>query len=80
MCGKETKCGSIICSEECTEIYNRTIGRIRDESMEINIRGYEVREYIVSRGGNQGHISLPSKWIGHRVKVVLLEPAKGGDA
>lgn len=45
--------------------------------MEIEVRmvlqGEEVVERVVKRIGNSGHVTLPSSWIGEKVKVIRLK-------
>jgi putative transposon-encoded protein len=40
----------------------------------ITIEGYQMIEKTVGKSGNSGYIYAPQKWVGKRVKIVLLEP------
>lgn len=46
------------------------------DKMEVTIAGYEVREKVVTKTGNSGHIMVPPDWIGKRVKIILLDPVE----
>jgi putative transposon-encoded protein len=37
-------------------------------------KGYESLEKTVGNGGHSGRISVPPRWVGKRVRVILLEP------
>jgi len=41
--------------------------------MKINMEGYEVVEKIAERGGNSARIYVPKKWVGKKVRAVLIE-------
>ena len=37
------------------------------------MEGFEVIEKVAEPGGNSGRIYVPKKWIGKKVRAVLLE-------
>lgn len=41
--------------------------------IKMQMEGYEVIEKIAERGGNSARIYVPKKWIGKKVRVVLIE-------
>ena len=41
--------------------------------IKIQMEGYEVIEKIAERGGNSARIYVPKKWIGKKVRAVLIE-------
>jgi len=44
-----------------------------NKPMKINMEGYEVVEKIAERGGNSARIYVPKKWVGKKVRAVLIE-------
>jgi putative transposon-encoded protein len=43
------------------------------EELKIEVKGYEVIEKRVNATGSSGRVYVPKKWVGKRVKVILLE-------
>ena len=43
---------------------------------EIKLKGYEMIEKIVNKGGDSGRVYVPIKWIGKKVKIILLDKIK----
>jgi putative transposon-encoded protein len=43
------------------------------KSMKIEMQGFEVVEKIAVRGGNSSRIYVPKKWVGKKVRAVLIE-------
>jgi len=43
------------------------------KSIKMQLEGYEVVEKIAERGGNSARIYVPKKWIGKKVRAVLIE-------
>ena len=41
--------------------------------MDVNTEAYQVLDKTVKSIGNSGGILVPKKWVGRRVKVLLLE-------
>lgn len=41
--------------------------------MKIELDGFEVVEKVAVRGGNSSRIYVPKKWLGKKVKAVLIE-------
>jgi putative transposon-encoded protein len=41
--------------------------------MEVHTEAYQVLDKAVKSIGNSGGILVPKKWVGRRVKVLLLE-------
>jgi len=39
----------------------------------MQMEGYEVVEKRVEVGGNSGRIYVPKKWVGKKVRAVLIE-------
>ena len=39
----------------------------------MQMEGYEVIEKVAESSGNSGRIYVPKKWIGKKVRVVLLQ-------
>jgi len=39
----------------------------------IELRGYEMLEKKVNKSGDSGRVYVPLKWIGKKVKIILLE-------
>ena len=39
----------------------------------IQLTGFEMLEKKVNRSGNSGRVYVPIKWIGKKVKIILLE-------
>ena len=42
------------------------------KTISVKMEGYEVLEKLVQSSGNSGRVYLPKKWIGKRVRVVLI--------
>jgi putative transposon-encoded protein len=42
-------------------------------AMKVELKGYEVIERVASKGGNSARIYVPKKWVGKKVKIVLVE-------
>ena len=42
----------------------------------IELKGYEMLEKTVNKGGDSGRVYVPIKWIGKKVKIILLEKIK----
>lgn len=40
---------------------------------DIKLKGYEMLEKTVNKSGDSGRVYVPLKWIGKRVKVILLQ-------
>lgn len=47
---------------------------VSNQKYEIRIEGYEDKDYKVSPSGVQGRVSLPKRWVGKRIKAILLDP------
>ncbi len=43
------------------------------KTISMRMEGFEVIEKVAESSGNSGRIYVPKKWIGKRVKVVLVE-------
>jgi len=43
------------------------------KTISIKLEGFEVIEKVAQSSGNSGRVYVPNKWIGKRVKVVLIE-------
>ena len=43
------------------------------KSIQMKMEGYEVVEKKVEAGGNSGRIYVPKRWIGKKVRAVLVE-------
>jgi len=43
------------------------------EKTKVSLSAYEILEFEVKRSGNTGRIYVPARWIGKKVKVLLLE-------
>jgi len=39
----------------------------------MRMEGYEVVEKVPEKGGNSARIYVPKRWIGKKVRVVLIE-------
>lgn len=39
----------------------------------MQMEGFEVVEKVAETGGNSGRIYVPKKWIGKKVRAVLLQ-------
>ena len=39
----------------------------------IKLKGYEMLEKLVKKSGDSGRVYVPLKWIGKKVKIILLE-------
>ena len=42
--------------------------------IQLTMDGFEVIEKSVEKGGNSGRIYVPKKWIGKKVRIILIEP------
>ena len=42
-------------------------------TISLRMEGFEVLEKVAESSGNSGRIYVPKKWIGKRVRVVLIE-------
>lgn len=40
---------------------------------DIKLKGYEMLEKTVNKSGDSGRVYVPFKWVGKRVKVILLQ-------
>ena len=40
---------------------------------DIKLKGYEMIEKSVNKGGDSGRVYVPIKWVGKKVKIILLE-------
>jgi len=43
------------------------------KSIDMRMEGYEVVEKVAEKGGNSARIYVPKKWVGKRVRAVLIE-------
>lgn len=43
------------------------------EPLQIKMEGFEVVEKIAEKGGNSARIYVPKKWVGKKVRAVLIE-------
>jgi len=43
------------------------------KTISLRMEGFEVLEKVAESSGNSGRIYVPKKWIGKRVRVVLIE-------
>ena len=43
------------------------------KTISMHMEGFEVIEKVAESSGNSGRIYVPKKWIGKRVRVVLVE-------
>jgi len=43
------------------------------KSMKIEMQGFEVVEKIAVKGGNSSRIYVPKKWVGKKIRAVLIE-------
>ena len=39
----------------------------------MELEGFEVVEKVAEKGGNSARIYLPKKWIGKKVRAILME-------
>lgn len=44
-----------------------------NKPIKMQMEGYEVVEKIAERGGNSARIYVPKKWVGKKVRAVLIE-------
>lgn len=44
------------------------------EKMTIQCEGFEAIERMTRKSGNSSAVTLPLKWLGKRVKIILLDP------
>ena len=42
------------------------------KTVSVQLEGYEVIEKLVQSSGNSGRVYVPKKWIGKKVRVVLI--------
>lgn len=40
---------------------------------DIKLKGYEMLEKTVNKSGDSGRVYVPLKWVGKKVKVILLQ-------
>jgi len=45
-----------------------------NQQMEVKATAYEAIEKTVEPSGNSGRVYVPKKWVGKKVKILLLEP------
>ena len=43
------------------------------KAISLQMEGFEVIEKVAESSGNSGRIYVPKKWIGKKVRVVLIE-------
>ncbi|MFH1257013.1 MAG: DUF2080 family transposase-associated protein [Candidatus Diapherotrites archaeon] len=43
------------------------------KTISLRMEGFEVLEKVAESSGNSGRIYVPKKWIGKRVRAVLIE-------
>ncbi len=43
------------------------------KAIKMEMDGFEVVEKVAERGGNSARIYVPKKWIGKKVRAVLIE-------
>jgi len=43
------------------------------KAISMQMEGFEVVEKVAEAGGNSGRIYVPKKWIGKKVRAVLLQ-------
>lgn len=43
----------------------------------IPIKGEEMVERTVGKSGNSGYLYVPVKWVGRRVKIILMDKGEG---
>jgi putative transposon-encoded protein len=43
------------------------------KTISLRMEGFEVIEKVAESSGNSGRIYVPKKWIGKRVRAVLIE-------
>lgn len=41
--------------------------------IQIKMEGFEVVEKVAEKGGNSARIYVPKKWVGKKVRAVLIE-------
>jgi len=46
----------------------------------IELEGYDFVEKVVSDGGNSGRVLVSKKWLGKKVRVILIEPPEEGSS
>jgi putative transposon-encoded protein len=42
-------------------------------AISMQMEGFEIIEKVAEAGGNSGRIYVPKKWIGKKVRAVLIE-------
>jgi putative transposon-encoded protein len=50
-----------------------------NEQIEVRAKAFEAIDRVVTSSGNSGRVYLPKKWVGKKVKVLLLEPINKGE-
>ena len=40
---------------------------------DIKLKGYEMLEKMVKKSGDSGRVYVPLKWVGKKIKIILLE-------
>ncbi len=43
------------------------------KTISMRLEGFEVLEKVAESSGNSGRVYVPKKWIGKKVRVVLIE-------
>ena len=43
------------------------------KEVKLELTGYEMLEKQVNKSGNSGRVYVPMKWIGKKVKIILIE-------
>jgi len=43
------------------------------KTISMRLEGFEVIEKLVQSSGNSGRVYVPNKWVGKKVRVVLIE-------
>ena len=44
------------------------------KAIRMEMEGYEIMEKEAEKGGNSGRVYVPKKWIGKKVRIILMEP------
>jgi len=50
-----------------------TMKAVLKKSISMQMEGFEVIEKVAESSGNSGRIYVPKKWIGKKVRAVLIE-------
>ena len=45
-----------------------------NQQIEVRAKAFEAIEKTVEISGNSGRVYVPKKWVGKKVKILLLEP------